>query len=161
MLIPITKTYWVSALQFFIQGVASSFYDLGGNQMILSLWDGISNSPINLMHAGYGVGAILAVQIAKPFIKFDPMDKYRIEGKGNQNFSQQTKNEELHLQQHIDIRVPYWISSTVALVISALFLLMQLRELRCNKDLLKEYTDEKKINQELKNMPNNSDDKSK
>lgn len=126
-------------------GVASSFYDIGGNQMILCLWNGISHSPINLMHAGYGVGAILVVQISKPFIKFDPMEKYRIEEKEISNLSMLTlKNEELHLQQHIDIRVPYWISSTFALVISAFFLIMQLNEFKCKQENKNEIMDEKK-----------------
>jgi fucose permease len=128
-LIPITTVYWASAAQFFIQGVSSAFYDLGGNQMILSLWSGISHSPINLMHAGYGVGAILSVQLAKPFIKFDPMDKYRAavsQGGVNRTL---VADESSFSKQHIDLRVPYWVSAICALVISALFLVAQLGEL--------------------------------
>jgi fucose permease len=109
--------------------------------MILSLWSGISHSPINLMHAGYGVGAILVVQLAKPFIKFDPMDKYK---KLEANNSEMLRTNETTMNtstldltmsrmwQHsnnIDIRIPYWVSALVALVISVLFLLTQFKEL--------------------------------
>jgi fucose permease len=109
--------------------------------MILSLWSGISHSPINLVHAGYGVGAILAVQLAKPFIKFDPMDKYKkmetnnIEMLRTNETTMKTSTLDLTISstlQHsnnIDIRIPYWVSALVALAISLLFLLTQFKEL--------------------------------
>lgn len=122
LLIPITKTYWMSVVNFLIQGVASSLYDLGGNYAILSLWKGISNSPINAMHAGYGIGAMLSVQISKPFIKFDPMSKYRTTTNNNSTTM-------VTYESTVDLTAPYWICSCVAIITSLLFLVFQYIEM--------------------------------
>ena len=62
-------------LWFLIQGLGTATYDLGGNHVILKLWDGVSSSPINALHAGFGVGALIALEIAKPVIKFQPLQE--------------------------------------------------------------------------------------
>ncbi len=52
--------YWASFTLFLIQGCAQGLYDVGGNQIILGLWNGISNSPISAMQSGYGIGAMVS-----------------------------------------------------------------------------------------------------
>lgn len=103
------------------------------------------------MHAGYGVGAILAVQFSKPFIKFDPMDKYRMAEMKHRNGSAKaiSKDAALELHKHIDIRVPYWVSAIVALVISALFLLVQFGKLGQRKSEKKIVFTEQQISTQL------------
>ena len=96
--------------------------------MILNLWSQVSDSPINAMHAGYGVGSIFAIYIARPFISFDPL-------KNNQTLlllhnSTTTTNELggeelLSPDTHINLRTPYWCIASVALVIGVLFVVAQ------------------------------------
>ena len=37
---------------FLIQGLATAIWDIGGNHIVLGVWEGVSSSPINAMHAG-------------------------------------------------------------------------------------------------------------
>lgn len=126
---PVTQNYILSMIYFFAQGVAQAVYDLGGNYIILNLWDGINTSPINAMHAGYGIGAILAIQLAKPFISFDP---YHVNDEENilaSNISFLNKTAKTTLTSNdINLKVPYWIATFVALVLAILFIFSQFFE---------------------------------
>lgn len=131
--IPITRNYSTQTIYFLFQGFAQAVYDLGGNHIILNLWSGINTSPINAMHAGYGIGAIVATQLSKPFIKFDP---YKI------NQTQSMNNTLWDSMDSVHLKWPYWISSLVALTISILFLYAQIAE---NKNRLKLENNRKKL----------------
>ncbi len=67
------------------------------------------------MHAGYGIGGILAVQLSKPFIKFDTSTS------SNTSSPQLTPNE-------ITIQTPYFIVATIGLILVAAFIIAQLVE---------------------------------
>ena len=58
-----------------MQGSSQSLFEICVSSSVLCLWSGISNSPINGAQAGYGVGALIAVFISKPFVKFNPVLK--------------------------------------------------------------------------------------
>ena len=45
--------YLLTVAYFFIQGIATAFFDVGANRMILDLWTGISTAPINAVHGGF------------------------------------------------------------------------------------------------------------
>lgn len=49
---PISRVFLLELFYFFAQGAAQAIYDLAGNHIILKLWQGVSTSPINAMHAG-------------------------------------------------------------------------------------------------------------
>lgn len=118
--IPVIQNYWCTYLLFFIQGCACAVWDIGGNTITLRTWEGISTSPLNAMHAGYGIGGILAVQISKPFLKFD---KTSI-----------SSNSTLPINPNdIEIATPYTISGSIGLFIMVfLFLVAQVIEHRNN-----------------------------
>ena len=61
-----------SIIYYSFQGLAQSLYETCGNYLTLNLWKGVSESPINAVHAGYGIGALLSIQLARPFIAFKP-----------------------------------------------------------------------------------------
>ena len=42
LFIPFVRIYWVSVLLFCLQGFGIGIYEIGGNQIILKLWSGIS-----------------------------------------------------------------------------------------------------------------------
>lgn len=118
------------------QGFAQAVYDLVGNEMILNLWSGISTSPINAMHAGYGIGAILAVQISKSYIVFSVYDSFLAAAKTNTSTSvgrRETSttiaaNETSTSWEKIDLTVPYRFSGIVAMLLALLFLIAQVYE---------------------------------
>jgi hypothetical protein len=102
---------------------------LGGNHIVLALWAGITSSPINAMHAGYGIGAIIAVQLSKPFIKFNPFDELS---------NSKLKSNDVSLQ------IPYSIGASIGMLLAALFVIAQVIETRNNKLF------EKKMSNQLK-----------
>lgn len=112
------------------QGVSQSIYDLTGNIIILSLWSEINASPINAMHGGYGIGAMLATQLAKPFIKFHPLELSSAV-MVNKSISPlkilKTENSsqifnKTQLNEFIDLRAPYWIAGSMSIILTFLFL---------------------------------------
>ena len=166
-LTPISSPYFLLMGYFLIQGFAQSIYDLVGNTMILDIWSGISSSPIIAVHAGYGklsrepniselalaflsifanlkgIGAILAVQIVRPFIKIDTFESQsRAEAPiaqinetldsiahpkilqsepmvtllGNETSSLPNKSE-------IGLKIPYWIAASFSCAIAVLFII--------------------------------------
>ncbi len=96
---------------------------------MLALWAGITSSPINAMHAGYGIGAIIAVQLSKPFIKFNPFDELS---------NSKLKSNDVSLQ------IPYSIGASIGMLLAALFVIAQVIETRNNKLF------EKKMSNQLK-----------
>lgn len=136
MIIPLTRIYVVSMSCFFAQGLAQAMYDMVGNNMILNLWSGISTSPINAMHAGYGIGAILAVQASKNYIVFSVYDSFLASNpalRSNvttsssiESFNSTTKV--VSSDKKIDLKIPYFFAALIASVLTILFLIAQLYE---------------------------------
>ena len=117
---------------FLIQGLATATYDLGGNHIILKLWDGISSSPINAMHSGYGIGALIAVQLAKPFIKFDPLQSLNDTEEiisSNESFISNVTSNYIN-SNDIKIGIPFAISAIIGIAIVVLFIIAQIIELK-------------------------------
>lgn len=146
---PVTRNYILQMMYFFTQGIAQAVYDLGGNYIILNLWTGVNTSPINAMHAGYGIGAIMAIQLAKPFISFDPfhIDAIELHEDVVLNTTKPidprvllTFNETYPINrtklthQDINLKVPYWIASFIAVVLAVLFFISQILENRNRKE---------------------------
>jgi hypothetical protein len=113
---------------------------LVGNHLILALWKGISTSPINAMHGGYGVGAVISVLMAANFIKFNPIEMRAeaerfIEQQSTTNYStlNSTTTITTTLKDHITkeditIQTPYTLAAGVSLLVSCLFILAQILE---------------------------------
>jgi FHS family Na+ dependent glucose MFS transporter 1 len=126
--INLTSSYWLFGASFVFQGLGNALYDVGGNQIILKLWKGISDSPVNAMHAGYGVGALLVVQLVKPFIQFDPQN---YEANNASSNSIDLFNSTVNSTSTLDfkLRIPFWISALMGLLISVTFVISQFCEI--------------------------------
>ena len=150
-LIPVTRVYFLTIFLFMIQGFAQAIYDLVGNDMILKLWSGISTSPINAMHSGYGIGAIMAILASKNFIVFSAYDRLLTTEKISANstnslvtnfVSPSTTPSSLIYNassisnsttsmadwEKIDLKIPYWIAAKFSLFVGLLFLIGQFFE---------------------------------
>ncbi|XP_067929707.1 major facilitator superfamily domain-containing protein 4A-like [Watersipora subatra] len=55
-------------LEFTIQGIAETFIAITGQQSLIKLWKEKSDSPMHILHCGYGAGSFLVPQIVKPFL---------------------------------------------------------------------------------------------
>lgn len=91
-----------------------AIWDVGGNHLTFGVWEGISTSPINAMHAGYGVGGILSVQLSKNFIKFNKKGQFN-------SSSTISKNE-------INIQTPFNVVASIGILMSICFVFSQLIE---------------------------------
>jgi hypothetical protein len=153
------------------QGFAQAIYDLGGNYIILNLWSGINTSPINAMHAGYGIGAIVAIQISKNFIVFNQYDL--LLAKSNLTTAMTGKNDSLKSTgdsqqaplhwEKIALKLPYWFAGLFALFITFLFIIAQIYEQKVRKEFEKNrkqlvlLTDNQELN--INNNSNNNNDR--
>ena len=159
----------MSAL-FILQGMFCASHDIGGNHIILSLWSGISNSPINAMHAGYGIGMIVAIQLAKPFIKFNPMDEKILNNKNNSNeildnssdlTTNLTISKSIVTSDMIDLNLPYFLCASVGIILCVLFLIAQIFERKNTNYFNKTYGVQldllnEKSKKEVEDVPKNS-----
>ncbi|CAF2658407.1 unnamed protein product [Rotaria sp. Silwood2] len=53
---------------FFFQGAAQGLTDLGGTNILLTMWGKNAAAPLNTAHLGYGVGAIIVNLLVRPFL---------------------------------------------------------------------------------------------
>lgn len=137
---------------FFVQGISAGCYDIAGNKIILGLWKGLSNAPINAQHAGYGLGAIIAVQIAKPFIRFNPLE---MQIENSSNFTSILTNDSSKLEyinsSDSSIEIPYYITAGVGFLVAFLFVIAQIFEQRNTKkfDFLSDNTNNNNVDMNL------------
>lgn len=142
--IPWTKYYWITLLLHFIQGCLQSIFDLCSNESVLRLWHGVSNSPVSVSLAGYGIGALASVFIAKPYVKFNPILNADIvinadkidNNQTNRNESIQFINENVSSvnatsqSSKITLYVPYSIFAVYGFLIGLFFLITHFYEIK-------------------------------
>ena len=112
-----TSDYVISMFFYVVQGLAQSIFEVCGNYLTLNLWKQISESPINAVHAGYGIGALISTQLSKPFIKFNSINE--------QTVLMHTDRSNFDL---IDLRTPYWLAASSSGLVGILFILAQFIE---------------------------------
>ncbi|UJR19827.1 hypothetical protein I4U23_022960 [Adineta vaga] len=83
---------------FFLQGVSSSFVNMGGTNLLIDMWSIRVATPLNIVHLGYGFGAISANLLVRPFLN-----------DGNDTLSSPSFNT--------TIRTPYLISGILCFLI--------------------------------------------
>jgi hypothetical protein len=96
------------------------------------------------MHSGYGIGAIIAVQLLKPFIRFDPMKTYLIKNIDfiNQSSTTNYTVNEWTTADDIQLSVPYWLGCLVGLFVLICFILAQYFENRNSRKLVEKKKDQ-------------------
>ncbi len=137
MVLPWSRIFWFSSLLNFIQGCATAIFDVGTNQEVLRLWRGISSSPINALHAAYGLGGVIALQLVRPFVKFDP---YLVQ---LQNSTSITNYTNVITSADIKLQLPFGLSSAFGSFICIGFLIAQYFELKHVKQTKKDEEVEK------------------
>ncbi|CAF3238275.1 unnamed protein product [Rotaria sp. Silwood2] len=65
---PFVTSLILMCVLFFIQGLSKGFTDLGGNNLLLRMWDINAAAPLNLVHFGYPIGAVFVNLLVRPFI---------------------------------------------------------------------------------------------
>ncbi|CAF1425123.1 unnamed protein product [Adineta ricciae] len=66
--VPFVKSVILLYVLFFFQGVSLSLTDIAGTHLLLTIWGIDSAPPLGAMHTGYGIGALLAILLVRPFL---------------------------------------------------------------------------------------------
>ncbi|XP_067930457.1 sodium-dependent glucose transporter 1A-like [Watersipora subatra] len=130
--IGIAYTTYVQAmyLEFTIQGIAETFIAIAGQQSLIKLWKEKSDSPMHILHCGYGAGSFLVPQIVKPFLSTRvaaTASSFYIDNCFNQtNSSQEVKTEVNITEQDIqpennNFEYGYLIVTAIEFVIAGVF----------------------------------------
>ena len=126
---------------FLLQGIGFGIFDSGGNQIMLRLWNDISTSPLNAMHAGYGIGAMISIQLLKNFIKFNPNRVQQSPSSSSSSSSISFQNTTINSTSNlitsndIELYIPYSISASIGFVIFICFIIAQLFEIKNMKKI--------------------------
>lgn len=138
---------------FLINGFSQAILDVGGNHIILNLWTGISSSPVNAMHAGYGIGAIISVQLLKPYLKFKP-DEDDLNNNTLVNQTMVTSND-------IKLQKPYAIASACGMIIIIGFIIAQIFEFQHVKKVIAKNKQQKIALKSSKSLLEDAENKKK
>ncbi len=52
---------------FFIHGIGQGLTDLGGTNVLLTMWGENAAAPLNIVQLGYGIGAVFINLLVRPF----------------------------------------------------------------------------------------------
>ncbi|CAF0918842.1 unnamed protein product [Adineta steineri] len=96
-MIPFVNSLLLMCMVFFLQGVSGSLANMGGTNILITMWKTRVATPLNIVHLGYGFGAIFANLLVRPFLNNE-----------QENFQLFNKN----------IRIPYIITGILCFVIS-------------------------------------------
>ena len=75
---------------------------LGTSFLMLSLWGDKAASPMQSLHFGFAFGAIIAPQIARPFLSPDKVDMYNSTSNPNSSFAQHVNGTSFSDQSQIE-----------------------------------------------------------
>ncbi|CAF1382337.1 unnamed protein product [Adineta ricciae] len=106
----IHNIYLLSTISFF-QGISQGITDLGGTSLMLTMWADNVAAPLNVVHLGYGFGAVFANLLVRPFLSEN--------GQSN-------------------IRIPYSIVAIICFLITIGHLVFAIREHQIKKKALKD-----------------------
>jgi hypothetical protein len=87
------------------------------------------------MHAGYGIGAMLIVQLLKPFLKFNPQEATSLSDNSTSNVTESdnltTPNiSRKTISSDIQLQIPYSVAGIVGVVTIVIFIVAQFFEFK-------------------------------
>ncbi|UJR17183.1 hypothetical protein I4U23_004079 [Adineta vaga] len=111
----------------FAQGLSKGFTDLGGNNLVLNMWGVYAAAPLNAVHLGYGLGALLANLLIRPFI----------------THTKSSSTSEWKINR--DIIIPYSITAIMCFFIAVGHLLLYILEFRKRRQKLEVKPDDESV----------------
>ncbi|CAF1109652.1 unnamed protein product [Rotaria sordida] len=129
---PFVTSLILMCILFFIQGLSKSFTDLGGNNLLLTMWGDNAAAPLNSVHFGYGTGAVFVNLLVRPFITQKVLSIHV------------TNNEEINstlslinpTKVNSNIIIPYSITAILCFLIAIGHIFFYVSEIRNRKQKL-------------------------
>ncbi|CAF3192999.1 unnamed protein product [Rotaria sp. Silwood2] len=124
---PAISNLVILSIVFFFQGISQGVSDLGGTSLMLTMWGDNVAAPLNVVHLGYGFGAVFANLFVQRFVGEDIKNDKLL---NNSTIIIEEKGES-------NILVPYSITSFLCLLISIGHLIFSIREHRIRREALR------------------------
>ncbi|CAF1334932.1 unnamed protein product [Rotaria sordida] len=116
----------ILSIVFFFQGISQGVSDLGGTSLMLTMWGDNVAAPLNIVHLGYGFGAVFANLLVLPFLGEDITNN--LPSNSSKVFIEKDES---------NILVPYSITAFLCLIIAIGHLIFSIREHRIRREALK------------------------
>jgi fucose permease len=114
---------------FFIQGFAQGSTDLGGTNLIFTMWGVNAAAPLNTAHLGYGIGAVFVNLLVRPFLTGQTI----VTTDSVVNSSSTSDNV---IKANSNIFVPYSITAALCILIAVGHIFFYLRALKSQREKL-------------------------
>jgi hypothetical protein len=105
-------------------GIGHGLTDLGGNNVMLTMWGGNAAAPLNTVQLGYGLGAVIVNLLVRPFLP-----------KGVSPITS-TLTSTTVTEMKANIFIPYTITAVLCVLIAVGHLFFYIRSLKTGKEKL-------------------------
>ena len=146
---PFVTSLLLLCVLFFLQGVAQGSTDLGGTNLLLTMWGVNAAAPLNTAHLGYGIGAVFVNILVRPFLT----KKINSINSADQSIVNTTLTSAYVKEENSNIIIPYSITAVLCALIAAVHVFFYIRALKSERERLEvrqvivNFTN--KINEEL------------
>lgn len=113
---------------FFIQGMAQGLTDLGGTNLLLTMWGANAAAPLNTAHLGYGIGAVLVNLLVRPFLT----KKHSVD----QSLVNTTLTSADGKEENSNIVIPYSITAILCGLLAAAHIFFYIKALKSERERL-------------------------
>lgn len=129
---PFVTSLILLCVLFFFQGVAQGTTDLGGTNLLLTMWSTNAAAPLNTAHLGYGIGAVFVNLLVRPFLtkKIDPTRSEENTIVNSTLTSAQLKDG------NSNIIVPYSITAALCALLAAAHVFFYIKALKSERERL-------------------------
>jgi fucose permease len=119
---------------FFIQGFAQGSTDLGGTNLIFTMWGVNAAAPLNTAHLGYGIGAVFVNLLVRPFLTGQTnITSITVTVDSVVNSSSTSDNV---IKANSNIFVPYSITAALCILIAVGHIFFYIRALKSQREKL-------------------------
>ncbi|XP_013421831.1 sodium-dependent glucose transporter 1B [Lingula anatina] len=106
---PWSRWIWLFGIMLHLQGWSEGILDTAGDALVLAMWGEKAPAPVHSLHLAFGIGALLAPQIAAPFLGPNiPKDSA-----GNDSGNATSLPAMLNSTTNVTVVYDPWIDSTI------------------------------------------------
>ncbi|CAF3907492.1 unnamed protein product [Rotaria sp. Silwood1] len=128
-------SFIIMCFLFFIQGVAQGLTDLGGTNILLTMWGANAAAPLNSAHLGYGIGAVIVNLLVRPFLSQTSSSSSNNLINNNEEINSTLSSVDSRLTKS-SIVIPYSITALLCLLTAGGHLFFYIKEQKSQRERL-------------------------
>ncbi|CAF3483464.1 unnamed protein product [Rotaria socialis] len=129
---PFVKSLIAMCLLFLIQGTAQGLTDLGGTNILLTMWSSNAAAPLNTAHLGYGIGAVFVNLLVRPFLS----QKSTLINKKDYKQANETLSDVNLTTNNSSLFIPYSITALLCFLLAIGHLFFYIKEQKNHREIL-------------------------